>query len=72
MCPMCIGTAAWLATSGTSAGGVAAVLYRLRRRKLTEYTADVGVIEPGGNSVRSLRPTGREALSYGRHSDEDR
>ena len=32
MCPLCLGTAAWLFSSGTSAGGVAALI--LRRRAL--------------------------------------
>lgn len=72
MCPLCVGTAAWLASSGTSAGGVAAVLYRLRRRKLTEGTSDVAVVEPGGTYVRSLHAAGRETLSFGRRSDEAR
>jgi hypothetical protein len=37
MCPLCIGTAAWLASGGTSAvGGVTAwVLKRRKRRKIT-------------------------------------
>jgi hypothetical protein len=36
MCPLCIGTAAWLASGGTSAaGGIAAwVLKRRKRRKI--------------------------------------
>ena len=32
MCPLCIGTAAWLVSSGTSTGAVAALI--LRRRAL--------------------------------------
>jgi hypothetical protein len=34
MCPLCIGTAAWLVSSGTSAGGaVAALILRRRTRR---------------------------------------
>jgi hypothetical protein len=33
MCPLCIGTAAWLVSSGTSAGGVAALTLRRRTRR---------------------------------------
>jgi hypothetical protein len=33
MCPLCIGTTALLVSSGTSAGGLAALLARLRNRK---------------------------------------
>ena len=33
MCPLCIGTAAWLVSSGTSAGGIAALVFRRRVRK---------------------------------------
>jgi hypothetical protein len=33
MCPICIGTAALLASGGTSAGGLAALLFRQRIRK---------------------------------------
>ena len=33
MCPLCIGTAALLASSGASAGGLAALLFRQRARK---------------------------------------
>lgn len=38
MCPLCIGTAAWLASGGTSAaGGFAAwVLKRRKRRKVAQ------------------------------------
>ncbi len=32
MCPLCIGTVTLLASSGTSAGGLAALLLRLRKR----------------------------------------
>jgi hypothetical protein len=31
MCPLCIGTAAWLVSGGTSAGGLAAVLLKQRK-----------------------------------------
>jgi hypothetical protein len=34
MCPLCIGTAAWLVSGGTSASGVAALI--LRRRALKQ------------------------------------
>jgi hypothetical protein len=33
MCPLCIGTAAWLVSSGASAGGIAALVFRRRTRK---------------------------------------
>ncbi len=33
MCPLCIGTATLLVSGGTSAGGFAALLVRLRTRK---------------------------------------
>jgi hypothetical protein len=34
MCPLCIGTAAaWIVSSGTSAGGVAALILRRRGRR---------------------------------------
>ena len=33
MCPLCIGTATLLVSSGTSAGGLATLLFRLRARK---------------------------------------
>ena len=33
MCPLCIGTTALLVSSGTSTGGLAALLVRLRNRK---------------------------------------
>jgi hypothetical protein len=33
MCPFCIGTAAWVVSGGTSAGGIATWLVRLRMRK---------------------------------------
>jgi hypothetical protein len=33
MCPLCIGTATLLVSSGTSAGGLATLLFRLRTRK---------------------------------------
>lgn len=41
MCPLCIGTAAWLASGGTSAmGGVTAwVLKRRKRRKIAKDQA---------------------------------
>jgi hypothetical protein len=32
MCPLCIGTAAWLVSSGTSAGGITALVLRRRSR----------------------------------------
>ena len=35
MCPLCIGTATFLVSSGTSAGGIAAVVFRLWNRKNT-------------------------------------
>jgi len=31
MCPLCIGTATWLVSSGTSAGGIAAFILRRTR-----------------------------------------
>jgi hypothetical protein len=49
MCPLCIGTATLLISSGTSAGGLAALVVRLRTQKHesnTPCTADRGRSEP--------------------------
>lgn len=32
MCPLCIGTAAWLVSGGTSAGGITALVLKRRLR----------------------------------------
>ena len=40
MCPLCIGTAAWLASGGTSAaGGVAAWVLKRRKRRVGSQSA---------------------------------
>ncbi len=40
MCPLCIGTAAWLASGGTSAaGGLAAWVLKRRKRRVRSQSA---------------------------------
>jgi hypothetical protein len=44
MCPLCIGTATLLVSSGTSVGGLATLLFRLRtpkRRPIAPFAGDL-------------------------------
>ena len=53
MCPLCIGTAALLLSSGTSAGGLAALVVRRRARKNKSIDASCG--RPGDSAMLSKR-----------------
>jgi hypothetical protein len=71
VCPLCIGTATWLATTSTSAGGVAAVLYRLRR-KTPAGPPELTGVELGGAASRSVGAAGRAPRPYGLRNGEAR
>ena len=57
MCPLCIGTAAWLVSSGTSAGGITALVLtrrsRLKSRKTRDDRGNSG-LTCGGRGDREL------------------
>ena len=56
MCPLCIGTAALLATGGTSAGGFVLILLRKpfrRRRTTTSLQIPAGANNSIAQSVKS-------------------
>jgi hypothetical protein len=59
MCPLCIGTATLLVSSGTSAGGLATLLFRLRTRKHRPIVPFAGDLcregEPEQKDLRSAR-----------------
>jgi len=53
MCPLCIGTATLLVSSGASAGGLAALLFRQRARKNRSIAL---FVDAGDNAI--LLPSG--------------
>ena len=55
MCPLCIGTATIIASSATSAGGLAALVLRLHGRR-SQPTTEIGF----GRLKRLLGRRGRE------------
>jgi len=57
MCPLCIGTAAWLISGGTSGGGIVALLLTRRTRKNGSIDAHAGRRDgvTAENAAASLR-----------------
>jgi hypothetical protein len=62
MCPLCIGTAALLASSGTSVGGLGALL--LGRRARRQGTKLTGLLRNTGALLRTVLPS-RQTRSKG-------
>lgn len=57
MCPVCIGTAAWLATGGTSAaGGLAAWVLKHRKRRVGSQSAPADTDHYKQLQTRMARP----------------
>ena len=62
MCPLCIGTATLLVSSGTSAGGLATFLFRRRAVKKRRAAVRAGVRDGGDGAVPGTRTRVRSAM----------
>jgi hypothetical protein len=67
MCPVCIATAAVIASSAGGTGGLTAFVAHKILRKRTGLIAKPELVYPGAANLKSMRPTGSGDLANARN-----